>query len=162
MTKCGRLRIVHGQSLSDAERWQLETSSYREQVLRLARSSPLFSGAELIPESQELRVFGLGEPPAAVANLVERAPENIRVVWRAAPYSLEELLAEVRRLLSTQRGRVSGIGPRHDGSALLVTTTDRALLESGDPQAILGTVYPVVIEEGDVPVATTDRPSPQA
>ena len=141
--------------MGTSERWQLETSPYREAVLELAQSSPAFSGAQLKPEARELLTFGVGEPAAALAAEIERAPANIRVVWREAPYSLAELIAEANRVMSEQRGRINSISPRHDGTGLHITTTDRRLLEAPDPQEALATRYPVAIEYEEIPIVTT-------
>jgi hypothetical protein len=41
-----------------------------------------------------------GEPTAALAALMGKAPANIRASWHAAPYSLAELTAEVQRIMT--------------------------------------------------------------
>ncbi len=133
--------------------WHIETCAYRTKVLELAESSPLYAGAELRHETRELLIFGVGEPSAELAEEIERAPANIRISWREAPYSLAELNAEVERILSEQRGRINSGGARHDGTGLRVTTTDRNLLEASDPQGALATRYPITVEYGEPPIA---------
>lgn len=71
--------------------------------------------------------------------------------WHTAPYSLSELTAEVQRIMTATalRGRLYTGGARRDGTGMTFTTDDRSLLDAEDPQAGLGTPYPVTIEYGE-------------
>jgi hypothetical protein len=101
-----------------------------------------------VNETRELIVYGVDEPSEALAALMQRSPSDLRVSWRSAPYTLEELTTEIRRLMSARAGRLSTAGPRHDGTGLVATTTDPDLLEAIDPRAALGSRYPVTLTYG--------------
>jgi hypothetical protein len=135
----------------DARNWQMETGAYRDRITQTAASAPGFAGGEVRSESHELLVFGVGEPTAALAAMMDEAPDTLRVSWHPAPYSLAELTVEVKRVMTANPGITTG-GARHDGTGISFTTTDRSLLDSRDPQAALETLYPVTIEFGERPV----------
>jgi hypothetical protein len=130
-------------------RWQMEIEDYRHRLMEIAQASPRYAGSEIRHETRELIIFGVGEPTEALAAIMDLAPPTVDVRWQKAPYSLEELAADVRRIVSEHRGQLTSGGARHDGTGLDFTTTDRRLLEADDPQAALGTGYPVSIEYGE-------------
>jgi hypothetical protein len=131
-------------------RWQTETDDYRNRLVEIAEASPSYAGSEIRHETREFLVFGVGEPTAALVALIDEAPSSIRVSWHTAPYSLAELTAEVKRIMTATalRARLYTGGARHDGTGMTFTTDDRSLLDADDPQVALGTVYPVNIEYG--------------
>jgi len=133
------------------KRWQIEIDDYRNRLMEIAQASPSYAGSEIRHETRELLVFGVGEPTAALVALMDEAPANIRVSWHAAPFSLAELTAEVQRIMTSTalRGRLYSGGARHDGTGMTFTTDDRSLLDADDPQAAVGTHYPVTIEYGE-------------
>jgi len=122
--------------------------SYVEEVLEIAMASSMHAGAKIDNANHELVVFGVGDPPEALAYAMARAPEIIRVTWQQAPHTLAELSAELRRIMSGQDGRLNGGWPLTDGTGLGFATTDQSLLDTRDPQAALGARYPVTIEYG--------------
>ena len=130
-------------------RWQAETSEYRERLMALAQDSPQYSGSEQHPEVRELVVFGVGRPSAAMVAMIGEAPPNIHVTWHEAPYSLEELGPEARRLMTEHRTRLNMAWARHDGTGITVRTTDDELLAAVEPGDILGAHYPVIVEFGE-------------
>jgi hypothetical protein len=134
-------------------RWQSETSEYRDRLLALAPGSSRYAGSESRPEVQELVVFGVGRPSEAMVAMIHEAPSNIRVVWHEAPYSLEELGPEARRLMTEHPARLNGGGARYDGTCIELTTTDAELLGADDPGSILGARYPVRVEFGKPAIA---------
>jgi hypothetical protein len=134
-------------------RWQSETSDYRDRLLALARDSSHYSGSESRPEVQELVVFGVGRPSEAMVAMIREAPSNICVVWHEAPFSLEELGPEARRLMTEHPARLNSGGARYDGTCIEFTTTDAELLGADDPGRILGARYPVRVEFGTRAIA---------
>jgi hypothetical protein len=81
--------------------------------------------------------------------IMEEAPSDLVVAWKEAPYSLEELSAELLRLWVKHRGQFNQGGARHDGTGIDFTTTDRKVLDADDPQAVLGTQYPISVQCGE-------------
>ncbi len=88
---------------------------------------------------------------------MEEAPSDLVVAWKEAPYSLEKLSAEMRRLWVKVRGQFNQGGARHDGTGIDFTTTDRKVLDADDPQAVLGTQYPVSVQHGEPAMAEVVR-----
>jgi hypothetical protein len=129
-------------------RWQSETSEYVERLMAIAQESPSFAGSESRAEVQELVIFGVGRPTQAMVAIMSEAPSNIHVTWQEAPYSLEELAPEARRLMTAHRGRLNMGSARHDGTGITLTTTDTELLAADEPGEILGARYPVSVELG--------------
>lgn len=129
-------------------RWQSAVSTYVDEVSEIARASPSHTGTRLDHANRELVVFGVGDPSDALVNVMTRAPESIRVTWREAPYTSEELTAEVLRILSGHGGRLNSGWPLTEGTGIGFTTTDQSLLDARDAQAMLGARYPVIIKYG--------------
>ena len=134
-------------------RWQVETSEYRDRLLALARASSNYAGAESRHEVKELVVFGVGPPSDAMVAMIREAPSNIRVAWHEAPYSLEQLGPEARRLMVEHPARLDSAGAWYDGTCIEVITTDAELLGAEDPGRILGARYPVRVNFGRPAVA---------
>ena len=139
---------VSRETRREEERWQIATSSYVREVLEVARASPKHTSARFDHANRELVIVGVGEPAEELAKVMRRSPENIRVIWQEAPYTLDELSAEARRILAAHPGRLHGAGPTHDGTGIRLRTNDAELLSADDPQAALGARYPVTIEYG--------------
>ena len=130
--------------------WYADHAEFIDDVFGVAESSPAHAGAEIRPEDHALIVFGVGSPDEALVRLMERAPDHVNVVWRAAPYTLRELTDEMDRLLAQPSAdRLNSIGPQHDGTGLCVTTTWAELLRAEDPQLFLGSRHPVTVEYGE-------------
>lgn len=121
-------------------------------LLEAFEESGAQAGAEIDHDRREFILYGVGEPPAAVAAIMAEHPEGLRVQWRAAPYTRDELVAETQRIMMASDTLNTG-GPRTDGTTLEFTTTDAELLSAADPQEALGSRYPVTIRHGE-------RPSP--
>jgi hypothetical protein len=134
----------------DHERWQSDTADYRDRLMQCAEAAPGYAGAELRHESRELLLFGVGEPSASVIELMDEAPDDVRVSWHPAPYSHAELMAEVQRITATAtwRSRLHSGWARHDGTGVVFTTEDRSLLDADDARLALGATCPVTIEHG--------------
>jgi hypothetical protein len=115
--------------------------------MEAAESGSGFAGAELREQSRELAVFGVGDPPPALVTVMDDAPDNVRVTWHRAPYSLAELLTELRRIM-TAYPQIHAGGPNHDGTGISLVTDDRSLLDAPDARAALQALYPVTIEHG--------------
>jgi hypothetical protein len=135
------------------ERWQSETAEWRERVLTAAQASQDYSGAELRHETRELIIYAVGGPAASMTALIRDAAPTIGVTWREAPYTLAELTAEVRRLMTEQPTRLNSAGARHDGTGIQITTTDTVLLRTDDPHGALNARYPISVEYGERPIA---------
>ena len=109
----------------------------------------MFSGAELRHRTQEIVIFAVGGPSEEASAVMRDAPKSVRVVWQEALYTQAELSGEALRILRQHIGRLTGAGPRNDGTGLAVTTTDEDLLRAKDPQLVLGARYPVAISFGE-------------
>jgi hypothetical protein len=133
----------------DSNGWQIATSDYRDRAMEIAQSCPGYAGTQLRHETRELLVFGRGEPTPAMRALIDQTSDDLRVSWHPSPYSLAELTDEVKRIMYAQQSRIHSGGARHDGTGMTFTTTDRSLMEAHDPQAALGSRYPVTIEYGE-------------
>jgi hypothetical protein len=129
-------------------RWQAEIGDYATRLMEIAEASPRFAGSEIKHETREFIISGVGEPAKVLTAIMEQAPSNVHVAWQEAPYSLEELAAEMRRIMSEHRGQFNSGGARHGGTGIDFTTTDQTLLEAGNPQAALGTRYAISIKYG--------------
>ena len=138
--------------LTEQERRRAGVDPYVERLMLAVRASGLFAGSEARHEARELVVYAVRDPAPEVERLLAEAPEVLRVTWRHAPYTAEELGAEARRVMVEQSGRLSSGGARRDGSGLEFTTTDLELLGASHPEAALGSRYPVRIEYGERPV----------
>jgi len=139
-----------GRRPSDAESFQQRIGPFVQRLLTAFEESAARSGAELDNDRRELVLYGVGEPPAALEAMMAEAPGELRVRWRAAPYTREELVAEVQRIMTASDKLHTG-APRTDGTALEFTTTDAELLAADDPQTVLGSRYPVIILHGARP-----------
>lgn len=139
-----------GRRPSEAEGFQQRIGPYVERLLTAFEQSTAHAGAELDNDRRELVLYGVGEPPAALQAIMAEAPDELRVQWRAAPYTHQELVAEVQRIMTAFDKLHTG-APRTDGTALELTTTDAELLAADDPQAALGCRYPVTIRHGTRP-----------
>lgn len=138
--------------VADQLRWQQSTSNFRRALLDVVEASEGFAGAELRPVDHELIIYSAAPVPDAAAELLRSAPPGVRVHWEVAPHSLQELTAELGRLVRVHAGRIHSAAARHDGSCIEVTTTDRELLTSKDPRQMLGARYPIHVSHGERPV----------
>lgn len=80
---------------------------------------------------------------------MDEAPSDVRVIWREAPYTLAELTTEVLRIFDEGPAGLNSGGACRDGTGLVFTTEKADLLCVEDPQAALGTRFPVRIEYGE-------------
>ena len=132
--------------LAEYERWQNDIEAYRDRLVGAVMASGQYGGGEIRHATKEFVIFGVGEPSPQVAAILQQAPDNVRIIWRQAPYTHTELTSEMERIMSRFRGRLTGGGARHGGTGIRFTTTDPELLGASDPQAVLGSRYPVTIE----------------
>lgn len=139
-----------GRRPPEAEGFQQRIGPYLDRLLTAFEASTSHSGAELDHDRRELTLYGVGKPAAALVAMMAEAPAGLRVQWRSAPYTREELVAESERIM-TASDRLHTGGPRTDGTALEFTTTDPDLLSADDPQAALGSRYPVTIRHAARP-----------
>lgn len=139
-----------GRRSSEAERFQQRMAPYVTRLLEAFEESGAQAGSEIDHDRRELVLYGVGEPPAALLAVMAEAPDGLRVQWRPAPYTRDELVAENERIMATCSRLHTG-GPRPDGTALEFTTTDAALLAAADPQTALGSRYPVRIRRAERP-----------
>lgn len=130
----------------DRETWLIETGDYRDRVMNIADDLPNFAGLKLEPSERALVIYGVGSPPPELTALIEQAPTILTVVWHPSPFTRDELTEETLRLLNQHSGRLTGGGPRTDGTGLRLTTNDNDLLLTQDPVAALGAHYPVSLE----------------
>lgn len=110
-----------------------------------------YASEEIQSKRKRLILYGVGEPTPEVAAIIAEAPDTLEVVWRQAPYTCAELRAETERIMARFPQICEG-GPQGAGTGLEFSTIDRELVAAEDPQAVLETRYPVVIEYGQ-PVA---------
>lgn len=134
-----------------AERYLRRVDAYLDRLITAFEASANSADAEIQPGRKRLILHGVGKPTPEVAAIMREAPSIIEVVWRQAPYTSAELCAETDRIMERFPQILTG-GPRNFGAGLEFGTLDRQLVEAEDPQAMLGTRYPVTIEY-DGPVA---------
>jgi hypothetical protein len=135
---------------SDVERFQQRIGPYLNRLFEACEVSGAHSGAEIDHDRRELILYGVGEPSPPLVAVLAEAPDGLRVQWRSAPYTRDELVAESQRIMRAFDKLNTG-GPRTDGTGLEFTTTDAELLAADDPQAALGSRYPVKIRHGRRP-----------
>jgi hypothetical protein len=135
---------------SEVEGFQQHIEPYLNRLLPVFEESGANAGAELDHDRRELVLYGVGEPSAALVALMAEAPAGLAVRWRSAPYTRDELVPEAERIMRSFDNLNTG-GPRTDGTGLEFTTTDADLLATDDPQAALGSRYPVKIRHGARP-----------
>ncbi len=110
-----------------------------------------YASEEIQSKRKRVILFGVGEPTPEVAAIIAEAPDILEVIWRHAPYTCAELCAETERIMERFPQILEG-GPQDAGQGLEFSTLDRELVDAENPQAVLGTRYPVTIEYGQ-PVA---------
>jgi hypothetical protein len=130
------------------ERWEREIDDYRNRLMESAQATAGQAGSEIRHEARAI-ISGVGDPSEVLVAIMEEAPSDLVVAWKEAPYSLEELSAELLRLWVKHRGQFNQGGARHDGTGIDFTTTDRKVLDADDPQAVLGTQYPISVQCGE-------------
>jgi hypothetical protein len=64
---------------SEQMRWQVAPGDYVSEVMEIALASGMHTSSRIAFANSELVVMGVGEPPEALADVMERAPDNIRV-----------------------------------------------------------------------------------
>lgn len=141
---------MSGRELSEAERFQERIEPYRTRLFTALQASGDLAGAQIDHDRHALIVCGVGEPSPEVARIIAEAPDFLQVLWRPAPYTQAELVAETERIMLASK-RLSTGCPRTDGTGLEFTTTDAELLDTDDPQAALWSRYPVTIRYGERP-----------
>lgn len=127
-----------------------EIGDYRKKLVTAVEASGTYAGSttEHHPDARRLILYGVGDvPPESVAHVIDAAPDMVKVVWRPAPYTRAELIAERDRIMA-RFPQLNGGAPASDGTRLWFTTTDPGLLEVSDPRAALGSGYPVLVEHG--------------
>lgn len=144
------MESMSGRQLSEAERFQQSIEAYRTRLYKAVQASGTYAGGRIDHERRALIFYGVGEPSSEVAAIMAEAPDFLEVVWRPAPYTQAELVAEAERVM-TASNRLNTGGPRTDGTGLDFTTTDAELLAAHDPQSALGSRYPVTISYGERP-----------
>lgn len=132
-----------------------QLAPYVDRLTRAVQDSGRFSGTELRPGQRRLVVYGVGRPSDDVQAVIEQAPGDLEVVWREAPYTRQELVAESQRIMREFPALHTG-GPRPDGSGLQFTTSDHELLHHHDPAEALGTSYPTSVTEGPRPTPVAE------
>jgi hypothetical protein len=114
-------------------------------------ASDNYADGELQPRRGRLVLYGVGEPTPEVAAVIAEAPEMLEVVWRRAPYTCAELSAEIEHIMEQFPQILMG-DVQDGGAGLEFGTLDWTLVDAEDPQAMLGTRYPVKV--------TYDQPVP--
>jgi hypothetical protein len=80
-----------------------------------------FAGVVADPTSRQLRVYWKGQAPAG---LLAAARATVPVSVQSAAYSQKELRVAAARLLAKVGNRITSVGPRADGTGLVVGTQD--------------------------------------
>jgi hypothetical protein len=133
--------------LAEYERWQNDIDAYRDRLVGAVVASGQYGGGEIRHATKEFIIFGVGEPSPQVAAILHLAPDNVRIIWRQAPYTHAELTSEMERIIMSPFGvRLTGGGAHREGTGNRFTTTDPQLLAASDPREVLGSRYPVTIE----------------
>jgi hypothetical protein len=107
------------------EQLPLQDAADRIQGLVESRDLAGFSGVALKSETDTVSLYWKGALPEAMTDLIDRLPPTINVDIRSARYSLEELLEEAQRIVSTAPAgigaQITAIGPLDDYSGLRVS-----------------------------------------
>lgn len=127
----------------------MESQDYIDRLLAAALDSSRHTGSRLHEDVRQVILYGVGGPSDALVSVLDEAPSDVRVIWREAPYTLAELTTEVLRIFDEGPAGLNSGGACHDGTGLVFTTEDPELLGVEDPQAALGTRFPVRIEYGE-------------
>jgi hypothetical protein len=130
-----------------------EIRDYSARLMTAHEDSGVSAGSavEWHPHARRFILYGVGEvPPSSVAAIIDAAPEVVQVAWRPSRYTSAELDEECGRIMQ-RFPQISMGGPSDHGAGLKFTTEDPALFNAGDPQAVLGSRYPVTIENGPPP-----------
>lgn len=142
---------VNGMELSEAQRFQQRIEPYRTRLYKAVMDSGALTGARMDHDRHAVILYAVGEPSPEVAAIIAEAPDFLQVLWRSAPYTRAELVAEMRRIMLASPKLNTG-APRTDGTAIDFTTTDADLLAADDPQRTLGSRYPVTLRYGERPI----------
>lgn len=78
--------------------WQRAVSGYRDRLAVVASRHDSYTGLEIIHADRMLVVYGVGEPPADIARLMDTAPANVGVRWVKVAHSAAELRRAIRAL----------------------------------------------------------------
>jgi hypothetical protein len=74
-----------------AFQWQLEIDGYESELMGTASSFSNYSGGRLDFDSRSVIVYGVGQAPQPVTEIMNNAPEGLTVRWVEVPYSEQEL-----------------------------------------------------------------------
>jgi len=122
---------------------------YVDRLIEVFEASGNYASEEIQAKRKRLILYGVGEPTPEVAAIIADAPGTLEVVWREAPHTCAELRAETERVMERFPQICEG-GPQDAGAGLEFSTHDREWVDAEDPQAVLGTRYPVTIEYGQL------------
>lgn len=125
---------------------RMNTAGARVTAIGRADARSGYAGIVADPTTRELRVYWKGQAPANLASTA-RAAVPVRVL--PAAYSERELRAAANRLLARAGDRVTMVGPKADGSGLLVGTAGAVI-----PAAEYAGV-PVTLETNVAPAPAT-------
>jgi hypothetical protein len=87
-----------------AFQWQMEIDGYESELLDAASSFANYSGARLDFDTRSLTVYGVGDAPGPVKEIMDQAPEGLVVKWVAVPYSEQELAQAVNDAMKAVPG----------------------------------------------------------
>lgn len=123
-------------------------SKFLYRLLAAAQQQPNY-GAAIEGSTRAITIFGVGYPTDRLESLIKAAPAHgVTAKWRRCPYTQEQLTDEAERLVA-KHSYINRVGPNRNAFALIVGTTNKRLLSSYDPEALLGTSFAVkVVREG--------------
>lgn len=123
---------------------RVEVRRYRNDILAMVQRLPYYTGAQWRRSASTLTVWAKGEPTPALTRLFRSAPVGITVRWGQAPYTASQLDRESLRIMRNHRAVMSTDRPEN-GRLIRVYTDAKRLLNADNPEALLGTVFPVRI-----------------
>lgn len=126
--------------------WGVEAHDYIDRLHAVFHGSALHAGAEIRADEHQVILFCVGGPDDALVSVINEAPSDVTVTLREAPYTRAELSSEVVRIMTEGPAGFNSGGVCHDGTGIVFTTTDRALLDLEDPRAALGARFSVLIK----------------
>lgn len=134
---------------SEAE-WQMDNAGYQDRLLVEAERHDNYVGSALDYKARSIVLYGTGDAPEQVAQMMEDHPASMDAVWSTVPFTaaqLEGAANSLSREIEFVRG--AEFGPPFDAVVLLVLERDRGRIDEVTRRAESLTNIPVVVRVGE-------------
>ena len=142
--------------------WQGSIDGYTNELVTTAEQYDNYTGAAVKYSERAIIVYGAGQPPPEVAELLSRSPGNADARWVTVPYSKDEL-EQAGDELSKVIPRVTSTTYANDYSTIIVGVRGLPTTQSGMQRlrelAAQTTDIPVTFEEQGFAVPLPAPPS---